>query len=163
LPVNRLIALKNLPVLLALIIVPDLAAWLREHGLDRQQETHLPRLEDASLRVDDGDALAVKDEAGLQLVRRQVGVNFDEPSDVLEGSHADECVAIDFIHAGYPCLLYPNRCATSHCVSITDPEYVGTGLPGTRITSEGKVVDDTETLPRPSQPSLRLGAKTHSE
>jgi len=43
---------------LALVVVPDLAARLREDGLDREQKAHLLRLEDAALRVDERDALA---------------------------------------------------------------------------------------------------------
>jgi hypothetical protein len=60
--VDRLVTLENLPMHLALVIVPDLAARLRKHGLDRQQEAHLLRLEDASLRVDERDTLTVEDE-----------------------------------------------------------------------------------------------------
>ena len=45
--VDRLVALENLPMHFALVVVPDLAARLRENGLDRQQEAHLLRLEDA--------------------------------------------------------------------------------------------------------------------
>jgi hypothetical protein len=48
---------------LALVAVPDLAARLREDGLDRQQKLLLLRLEDPTLRIDEWDALAVKEEA----------------------------------------------------------------------------------------------------
>jgi hypothetical protein len=48
---------------LTLVVVPDFAARLREHGLDRQQKPHLLWLEDATLRIDERDALARKDEA----------------------------------------------------------------------------------------------------
>jgi len=43
--VSRLVALENMAMHLALIVVPNLAARLGEHGLDRQQEVHLLRLE----------------------------------------------------------------------------------------------------------------------
>ena len=43
---------------LSLVVVPDLAARLRENGPYRQQEPHLLRLEDAALRIDERDALA---------------------------------------------------------------------------------------------------------
>jgi hypothetical protein len=66
--VDRLIARENLAMHLALVVVPDLAARLREHGLDRKQETHLLRLEDAALRIDERNAIAVKDEAWPQFV-----------------------------------------------------------------------------------------------
>src|SRR5450830_2189612 len=48
--VNRLVALENLAMHLALVVIPDLAARLGKHSLDRQQEAHLLRLEDAALR-----------------------------------------------------------------------------------------------------------------
>ena len=58
--VDRLVALENLAMHLALVVVPDLAARLREDGLDRQQEPHLLRLEDAALRIDERNALALE-------------------------------------------------------------------------------------------------------
>ena len=67
--VDRLVALENLPMHLALIVVPDLAARLGENGLDRKQESHLLRLEDAALRIDERNALAIELETGLQLGR----------------------------------------------------------------------------------------------
>jgi hypothetical protein len=67
--VDRLVALENLVVHLALIVVPDLATGLREHGLDRQQVSHLVRLEDAPLRIDEGDAFALEREAALLSTR----------------------------------------------------------------------------------------------
>ena len=90
--VDRLVALENLPMHLALVVVPDLAARLREDGLDRQQEPHLLRLEDAALRIDERDALAVEHEARLQLGRGQVIVDLAQPSHMLESRRcASEC------------------------------------------------------------------------
>ena len=96
--VDRLVALENLAMHLALIVVPDLAARLREHGLDRQQEPHLLRLEDAALRIDERDALAVKDKARLQLGRGEMIVNLAQPSDMLEGRHSRMSVLVKIGH-----------------------------------------------------------------
>jgi hypothetical protein len=57
---DRFITLENLPVHLALVVIPGLAAGLRKHRFDRQQEAHLLRLEDTALRIDQRDALAAK-------------------------------------------------------------------------------------------------------
>ena len=96
--VDRLIALENLAMHLALVVVPDLAARLREHGLDRQQKPHLLRLEDAALRIDERDALALKDKARLQLGCGQMIVYFAQPSDMLESRYSYERVTIGVIH-----------------------------------------------------------------
>ena len=72
--INRLAALEYLAMNLALVIVPDLAARLRKHGLDRQQKPHLLRFKDAALRIDERDALAFEDKARFQLIRGQVVV-----------------------------------------------------------------------------------------
>ena len=79
---------------LALVVVPDLAARLWENGLDRQQEAHLLRLEDAALRIDERDALALEDEARLQFGRGQVIVDFAQPSHMLESRHAHQGVRV---------------------------------------------------------------------
>ena len=63
---------------LALVVIQDLAAWLREHRL-------LLRLEDAPLRVDEGDAFTFEDDAGLQLGPSQVVVYLAQPSNMVEG------------------------------------------------------------------------------
>jgi hypothetical protein len=68
--VDRLVALENLAMHLALVVVPDLAARLRKYGLYRQEELHLLRLEDAALWIDERDAFSIEDEARLQLGRR---------------------------------------------------------------------------------------------
>jgi hypothetical protein len=57
--VYGLIALEDLAVDLVLVVVPDLGSRPREDGFDRQQKPHLPRLEDAALRIDQRDALTV--------------------------------------------------------------------------------------------------------
>ena len=67
--VDRFIALENLPMHLASVIAPDLAARLGEDGLDRNQDTHLLRLEDTPLRIDERNALAVELTTRSQLVR----------------------------------------------------------------------------------------------
>src|SRR5262249_522665 len=88
--VDRLVTVENLPMHLALIVVPDFAAGLWEHGLNRQQESRLLRLEDAPLRVDERDSLAIEDETWPQLGRRQVIANFAQPTNVLEGGPPDQ-------------------------------------------------------------------------
>jgi transcriptional regulator len=57
---------------LALVVIPDFAARLRENGFDRQQVAHLLRLEDAALGIDERNALPSKHKARLELDRRQV-------------------------------------------------------------------------------------------
>ena len=96
--IDRLVALENLAMHLALVVVPDLAARLREHSLDRQQELHLLRLEDAALRIDERDALALEDKARLQFGRSQMIVHLAQPSDMLESRHAYERVMIGINH-----------------------------------------------------------------
>ena len=86
--IHRLVALENLAVNLALIVVPDLAARSREYGLDRKQESHLLRLENAALRIDERDALAVENKTGLKLVCGKLIVHFVQPSNMLESRHA---------------------------------------------------------------------------
>jgi hypothetical protein len=54
---------------LALVVVPDFATRLREHGFDREEKAHLLRLENAALRIDERDALAFKHEARLKFGR----------------------------------------------------------------------------------------------
>jgi hypothetical protein len=73
--VDRFVAFENLPMHLALVVIPNLAALLRQNGFDRQKEAHLLRFEDAALRIDERDALTVKHEARLQLGRGQVIVD----------------------------------------------------------------------------------------
>jgi hypothetical protein len=96
--VDRLVALENLVVHLALIVVPDLATGLREHGLDRQQVSHLMRLEDAPLRIDEGNAFVLEHETGLQLDRGQMIVHLTKLSNVRQSSQTHERVTIDITH-----------------------------------------------------------------
>ena len=103
--VNRLVALKNLAVNVTLIVVPDIAPRFWEYGFDRQKVSHLLRLEDPALRIDQRDALVVKHEARLKLGRGQAIVDFAEPTDVPESGHAHESVTIEFIHATRPTSL----------------------------------------------------------
>jgi hypothetical protein len=97
--VDRLIAIEDLAVNLSLVIVPDPAAWLREHRLDGEQEPHLLRLENAALRIDQRDPLAVKDKTRSQVRRGQVIVHLAEPSNLLERRHAHKNITIRFIRA----------------------------------------------------------------
>jgi hypothetical protein len=66
--VNRLVSVENLPMHLALVVIPDFAAWLRENSLYRKQEAHLLWLEDATLRIDERDAIALEHKARLYSV-----------------------------------------------------------------------------------------------
>jgi len=86
--VDGFVRFKNLPMHIALVVVPDLAAWFRKDGPDRQEVTHLLRLEDAALPIDQRDAFALENEARVQLARGQVIANFAQPSHMLEGRHA---------------------------------------------------------------------------
>ena len=74
--VNGFVALENLAMHLALVVVPNPGAWLWKDGLDREKIPHLLRFEDAALRIDQRDSLALEYEARLQLSRGQVIVDF---------------------------------------------------------------------------------------
>ena len=82
--VDDLLAPVDLPMRFPLIVVPDLAAAFRHDGLDRQQESHLFRFEDATLRIDEGDARAVELETRLQQRRGQLVVDLGQPSEMFE-------------------------------------------------------------------------------
>jgi len=69
-----------------LIVIPDAPALPGEHGSDGQQVNHLPGLEDAPLRVDEGDALAPELEPGCKIVGTEdTAQEGGEPVHVLEG------------------------------------------------------------------------------
>jgi hypothetical protein len=68
--VDRFIPLENLPMHLTLVIVPNFATRLREHCFDRQQKAHLLWLEDAALGIDERNALALENKAGLEVNSR---------------------------------------------------------------------------------------------
>lgn len=78
--IDRLLALEYLAMHFALVVVPDLATRLREHGFDRQQKPHLLRLEYTTLRIDERDALALENKTRLQLSRGQVIVHLARPA-----------------------------------------------------------------------------------
>src|SRR5215467_2667811 len=93
------VALEDLAMNVTLVVVPNLAARLGKDGLDRQQISHLLRLEDAPLWIDKRYALAIENKAGLQLARRQMIVNLAQPSHMLECGYAQEHVTIRLRHA----------------------------------------------------------------
>ncbi len=84
--VDGFVALVDLPMGFALIIVPDLAAAFRHDGLDRKQETHLARFEDPPPLVDESDARAVEVETRAQQFGSQLAVDLGEPLDMLESA-----------------------------------------------------------------------------
>ena len=105
--VDGFVALVDLPMGFAQVVVPDLAAASRHDGLDGQQETHLARFEDAALRVDEWDARAVEVEPRAQQFGGQLAVDLGEPSDMLEGSETHPGVIGEMIDsARHAC---PNR------------------------------------------------------
>jgi hypothetical protein len=63
--VDRLVALENLAMHFALVVVPDLATRLGEHGLNRQEEPHLLWLEDARCGLMSGMRSPSKAKPGL--------------------------------------------------------------------------------------------------
>ena len=80
------VAFVDLPMSLALIVIPDAPALSREHGADRKQAGHLPGLEDAALWVDERDALTVEPKAGGEIVGTQDATAENvEPVHLLEG------------------------------------------------------------------------------
>lgn len=66
--VDQLRASCDLLVDHALIIVPNSGSGSREHGSDREQMLHRARLEDPTLRIDEGHALTSEDETPGQLL-----------------------------------------------------------------------------------------------
>ncbi len=65
---------------LALVVIPDFAAWSGEDGLDREQEAHLLWLEDAALRIDEGAAFAFEKKTSLQVFPRQRVMHGGQPA-----------------------------------------------------------------------------------
>lgn len=59
---------ENLAMHSTLVVVPHLTARLRKHGLDRQQEPHLLRIEYAALWTNERDALALETKPGFNSV-----------------------------------------------------------------------------------------------
>ena len=70
-----------------------------EYGLDGKQVPHLARFEYPPLRIDQGNARTLKQEAGLELVRSEVVVRIRQAPDMIEGRCADMLV---FPHAVLP-------------------------------------------------------------
>src|SRR5262249_43905927 len=97
--IDRFAAFKNLAVDLALVVVPDSAAGLREYRLDGEKILHLLRLKDATLRIDERNPLAVENEAGPEFGRGQEIMDLHETADMVESGHAHLSVAARFIHA----------------------------------------------------------------
>ena len=58
--VDGFLTLEDLAVHPALIVVPDASSRPREHRSDRKQKSQLLGLEDAALRIDEWNALAVE-------------------------------------------------------------------------------------------------------
>jgi hypothetical protein len=73
-----------------LVVVPNCAARLRKRCLDRQHEPHLLWLENATSRIDEGSALALKGKTWFEVGRREVVVYFPEASDGLASCHSHE-------------------------------------------------------------------------
>jgi hypothetical protein len=65
---DDIIALIDLAMSFALIVIPNATALAGEDGPDREQGRHLPRLEDAALRIDQWDALALELEAASKIM-----------------------------------------------------------------------------------------------
>src|SRR5439155_301995 len=57
---DNIIARVDLPMGLALVVIPDPTALPWKDGSDRQQPGHLAGFEDAPLRIDERDALALE-------------------------------------------------------------------------------------------------------
>ena len=97
--IDRFVAITNLPMHVALVVVPHLGTGPRKNRLDRKQEPHLLWFEDATLPIHEWNAFALEDETWLQLAGGQVIVNLDELSHMLERCHAEERVTINISHA----------------------------------------------------------------
>ena len=86
-----------------LVVVPDLAAVSWHDGLDGQQESHLPRFEDAALRIDKREARAVEVETRLQQRRGQLAVGLGQPSEMFEGCETHPGVVGEMIGSSRHC------------------------------------------------------------
>jgi hypothetical protein len=80
----------------SLIVVPGLCPGPWKYGLDREQEPHLVRFEDAALWINQRYALTLESEVRFQLVRGQMIVDLTEPSHMIECRHAEEPVKFHF-------------------------------------------------------------------
>ena len=96
--INRLVALEYLAMNLALVIVPYPSARLREDRLDRQQEPHLLRLEDAALRIDQWDTLALEVETWFQVRRGQNLMRLPKSPNMLERCQAYTGISVAIHH-----------------------------------------------------------------
>jgi hypothetical protein len=96
---------KNLPMDLALVVIPNLAARLREDGFDRQKEAHLFRFINAPPLIDERDAIALKQKTRLYLDLSQVIVDLTEPSHMLESRHPHQGV-VDMALRSYPKTIF---------------------------------------------------------
>jgi hypothetical protein len=91
--VHHLIAVENLAVDITLVIIPHAVACFRKDRVDRQQESHLRRLEDSAPWIDQRISLAVDDEAFTKLLSGQMVVDFAESSHSLECGCAQKSIA----------------------------------------------------------------------
>jgi hypothetical protein len=91
--VHHLIAVENLAVDITLVIIPHAVACLRKDRVDRQQESHLRRLEDSAPWIDQRVSLAVDNKAFTKLLGSQMVVDFAESSYPLECGRAQKSVA----------------------------------------------------------------------
>jgi hypothetical protein len=83
--VDDIIARINLAVSFTLIVVPNPPASPGEHGSDGKEPGHLPGLEDAALRVNQRNAVAVELEPAREIGGIQHTASEDrEPVDVAE-------------------------------------------------------------------------------
>jgi hypothetical protein len=93
--VQLLVAGEDLPVHVALVVVPDAPALSRKHGADTQEKGHRAGLEDPPLRIHEGPALTFEHEpAGDDLMAENQIAALDA-ADVIERGLANDGVAGD--------------------------------------------------------------------
>jgi hypothetical protein len=92
--VDSVVPLEDLAMDLSLVIVPDPTATSREHCCDREQIFCLARFENATLRVDERNALVLEHEPRTQLrCREMVAIQTETPNMVPRGQ-PQRCVTI---------------------------------------------------------------------
>ena len=101
--VDGFFTLIDLPMCFPLVVVPDLPASFGDDGLERQEEAHLPRLEDAAPRVNEWDARAFEVETRAQLCHSQLVADLGHLSDIFEGRKAHPGVVSEKVGGARHC------------------------------------------------------------
>jgi hypothetical protein len=98
---DNFVAVVDLPVGLALIVIPHASTLPGKDSSDREQRRHLSRFENAALRVDERDTLALKVEPPSEIIGTQdAAVQGGDALNVLERRLAQLNIVCGEVHSG---------------------------------------------------------------